>query len=244
MVTAPPPDAVHVALPADLPPFGKTAKSDPKTAAELAHKAIRGTLDGDNPIADATAAVTADPGSAYARYAIACVANDEAFATKQLDLVVAANCDDCFDVVRNVLTDSDCPWTDAHKALAGKTKPSPRREAVEAIAKAVVGPDRNAAKPYFTAGRVTSRFACSNCSDTSQDRRSAGTGAKVLADITKILEHNDKDGIPLVGLERMLRDHDCYTVDRLLLHHNHVFLDKICFAPGTTKVTSIEFIDG
>ena len=237
-------DAAHVALPTDLPPFAKTAKSDPKKAAELAHKAIRGTIDGDTAVADATAAVNADPGSAYARYAMACVANDEAFATKQLDMVVAAGCDDCIDVVRNVLTDSDCPWTDAHKALAGKTKPSPQREAVETIAKALVGPDRDAAKPFFTSGAVSSRFACSNCSDTSHDRRSTGTGAKVLADITKILQQNDKDSIPLVGLERMLRDHDCYTVDRLLLHHSHAFLDKICFAPGTTKVKSIEFTDG
>ncbi|HEV7555206.1 MAG TPA: hypothetical protein VGO00_07130 [Kofleriaceae bacterium] len=237
VVTAPAPDAAHVALPADLPPFGKTAKSDPKTAAELAHKAIR--MDSDSPVADATAAVKADPGSAYARYALACVANDEAFATKQLELLVAGDGDE----LRNVLIDSDCPWTAAHKALADKAKPSSQREAVETLAKALVGPDRSAAKPFFAGGAVTSRFACSNCSDTTHDRRSSGTGAKVLADVTKILEQDDKDTVPLV-IDRMRRDHDCFVADRSLLHHNHTFLDKICFAPGTTKVKSIELIDG
>ena len=89
-------------------------------------------MDSDSPIADATAAVQADPGSAYARYAIACVTNDEAFATKQLELLVASDGDE----LRNVLIDADCPWTAAHKALASKAKPSPQREATEALAKA------------------------------------------------------------------------------------------------------------
>jgi len=227
-----------------LPPFGKTATSDPAKAMELAQHGLRASvLDGDG-FADAVAGVMADPGLAYARYAVACAAKDEAFAAAQLKLLAdATSCDDCTEMLQNVLIDGECPWTDAHKALAAKTTPSAQRAAVVAIVKALASPDRSGARPYFTA-HATSVFECSNCSDNTHDARAAGSGAHVLAQITKTLAGNDKYGVELVRGDRLIRNGDCYAVDRLLLHHNHVFFDKLCFAHGTTAVTSIVFIDG
>jgi hypothetical protein len=211
---------------------------------ELGRKGLRASvLDGDG-LADAVAGVAADPGSAYARYAVACAAKDEAFATAQLKLLVdAPSCDDCTEMLQNVLIDSECPWTAAHKALAAKTTPSAQRAAVAAIVKALASPDRSGAKPYFTA-HASSVFECSNCSDQTNDTRATGSGAHVLAEITKKLAADDKYGVELVVGDRLIRTGDCYSVDRLLLHHNHTFFDKLCFTHGTTAVTSIVFIDG
>jgi hypothetical protein len=242
-VSAPVPDA-QPPLPT-LPPFGTTATSDPAKSLELAHHGLRESVLGGDGLADAVAGVAADPGSAYARYAVACAAHDEAFAMAQLKLLVdAKGCDDCTEMMQNVLIDSECPWTAAHKALAAKTTPSVQRAAVATIVKALASPNRSGARPYFAGAHATSVFECSNCSDHSNDRRTAGTGASVLAAITKILVNNDKYGVELVSGDRLIRQGDCYAVDRLLLHHNHVFFDKLCFAHGTTAVTSIVFIDG
>jgi hypothetical protein len=227
-----------------LPPFGKTAMSDPAKAMELGHHGLRASVLGDGDgLADATAAVLADPGSAYARYAVACAAKDEAFALAQLRLLVDASCDDCTDTVQNVLIDTECPWTAAHKALAATTHPSTQRAAVAAIVGALASPDRSGAKRYFS-GHATSVFECSNCSDNTHDRRADGSGAHVLADIVKELAADDKYGVPLVTGDRLLRTDDCFSVDRLVLHHSHTFFDKLCFAHGTTTVSSIVFIGG
>lgn len=213
---------------------------------EHAHRGLRNSVLGEGDgIAEATEGVITDPGLAYARYAIACAVHDEAFATAQLELLAdAKGCDDCTEMLQNVLIDSECTWSAAHKALAAKSKPSAQRAAVAAILEALASPDRSGAKPYFTGAHVTSVFECSNCSDNTNDRRAAGTGATVLAEISKILAKDDGFGIPIIGGDRLLRTGDCFSVDRLLLHHNHVFFDKVCFAHGTTTVSSIVFVDG
>jgi hypothetical protein len=229
-----------------LPPFGKTSGSDPAKAMELAHRGLRASVLGDGDgIADATAGVLADPGSAYARYAIACAVHDEAFASAQLKLLVDAKaCEDCADIAHNVLTDTECTWTAAHKAIAAKAQPSTQRAAVATLVAALASRDRSGAKPYFTGAHVTSRFECSNCTDDKNDPRAAGSGAKVLAEVTKLLVERDGWGVPLITGDRLIRQGDCFSVDRLLLRHSHAFFDKVCFAHGTTTVTSIVFIDG
>jgi hypothetical protein len=243
-VSAPIPDA-QPPIPT-LPPFGKTATSDPAKAMERARQGLRNSVLGEGDgIAEAIEGVTADPGLPYARYAIACAVHDEAFATAQLKLLAdAKGCDDCTEMLQNVLIDSECTWAPAHKALAAASKPSAQRAAVAAILKALSAKDRSGAKPYFTGAHVTSVFECSNCSDNTNDTHASGTGAKVLAEISKILAKDDGFGVPIITGDRLLRTGDCYSVDRLLLHHNHVFFDKVCFAHGTTTVSSIVFIDG
>src|SRR5689334_5946173 len=73
--------------PKDLPAYKATTDAAArKKAIELAGLAL-GAQTGNNeedPVAKATEAVKADPGSALARYAIACVAGDEAFDLAQL----------------------------------------------------------------------------------------------------------------------------------------------------------------
>ena len=245
--TAPPPADAKAAL--VLPPFGVTATSDPAKATALAHKAIRAMIGlgegNDDGFENATAAVLADPGSSYARYAVACASHDEAFATAQLQLLIdAKGCDGCVEDLRNVLSDTACPWTPAQRALAGTVRPSPQRAALDAILAALASTDRGGAKRYFTGAHVTSHFACSNCSDASHDRRSTGAGPKVFAAIAAILAEDDQYHVPLMTGDRFRRDGDCFTVDRALLTHNHVFFDTLCFAHGTTNVTSIELVDG
>jgi len=241
----PPPDAGPRVTSAELPAFARGPNADPTAAATLAHQAIRdATVGGDDPMTDARAAVLADPGSAYARYAIACVANDEGFATDQLRLLAGARCTDCVDPLRDVLLDTACPWTAAHKAIAASATPGPQRAAAEAIIAALTAVDRGRAAAWFSAARVTARFACSNCSDTSHDRWLRGTGARVLHDLLAALDKNALLGTPFVPGDRLRCAHDCCKVDWMLLQHNHVFLDQICFAPGTTRVRAIDLIDG
>lgn len=229
-----------------LPPFGKTAASDPAKATTLAGEALRandGRGDGhDNGFEAATAAVLADPGSSLARYAVACASRDEALATTQLHVLAdAKGCTECADDLSNVASDTECPWTPAQKALAATVRPSPQRAALDAILAALASPDPGGAKPYFTGAHVTAAFACTVCTDSSQDRHFAGAGPKVLAEIAKSI---GEMGEKLMPGTRFSHRGDCFGADRSLVSHNHVYFDGLCFAHGTTNVASIQFSAG
>jgi hypothetical protein len=227
-----------------LPPFGKTATSDRAKANELAGNALRaldGLGDPDHAIDDAKAAVMADPGSSLARYAVACTAPDRALATAQLHVLLdAKGCAECADDLNNVASDTECRWDPAQTALAATLRPSPQRAALDVILAALAAADPTGAKPYFTGAHVTAAFACSLCTDASQDRHLGGAGPTVLADIMKAIGEMG----PLLPGTRFWHHDDCFGVDWPRLAHNTVYFDSLCFAHGTTSVASMQFTAG
>jgi hypothetical protein len=238
--------------PKDLPAFKPTSDAAArKQAIELANLAL-GAQTGRNeedPLAKAIAAVKADPGSALARYAIACVAGDEAFDLAQLTpLTTATGCTDCADIVRNLAMSDwdDCGWSANVKALAAKVTPSAQRTAAEALIKSLQEGDAKHAAAYFTAPSVEIAVACSVCDGKQGDTKTKAAGAKQLGklvdQVKKAQAEDGLDGIVISG--GLACTNNCCEVDVGQLQHNHDFFEKVCFKPGTDQVQRIELVSG
>ena len=244
-------DIVQQVIPADLPAFGgKVSAADAKKAHALAVDALD-TLTGrseSDAYATAIAAVKADPGSALARYAIACVLGDETFDLAQLTpLTTATRCAECNDVVRNLAKDDDdgCELAAAVRGLAAKVKPVPQRAAAEALMVTLGDGDPAHAAAYFKASSVELFVRCSVCDGNEGDRLTKSSGAKLLATFAAQVKKAKTEGSGgIVRSGGMRCTADCCAVNVGVLQHNHDFFSKVCFKPGTDQVRRVEIIAG
>lgn len=238
--------------PKDLPAFGgKVDAASSNKAHDLAIDALK-TLTGSSEsdaVVTATAAVKADPGSALARYAIACVAGDEAFKLAQLTpLTTAIACADCNDVVRNLAHDDDdgCELPDKVRALAGAVKPAPQRAAAEALMATLGDGDPSHAAAFFKAPSVELFVTCSVCDGKAGDQLTKTSGAKLLSKFAaQVTNAKAEDGMgDIIRSGGMRCTADCCSVRVGVLQHNHDFFSKLCFKPGTDQVRRVEIISG
>lgn len=248
-VVVPVPEAVAAPLPAApvVPPFDTSRPISAEAAARVdtAMSALARDPSCDGTLDLVVSAVTAAPGSAKARYALACALNrrgDQLAANRQLETLAIDGCPACTDALANLATDLGCQWRDAQRGAA--PPPSPQRRATLRIAEAIAARDASVAVAHLDR-RVTHVEVCSVCDDDQADVVRALPGPRLLRDLVGRQRSADEgsDGWIHVG-SRLWCERDCCAPDIGFLDHSASFVTAICFAPGTTAVTSFSEIHG
>lgn len=253
VVEAPPPavdEPPSSMVPADLPPVAATADADPAKATELVDAVVAQLQEGAPPeevVADALAAVRANPGSGRARILLASLVEDEAFKAAQIEAVVSAtDCADCTDAILN-MTRSD--WPDAVGELAARVTASPQRKALDAILTFIASGD-GAIAGYFKGKKVVLDTSCLSCEMSGEGDASAKpktlTGKKALAWVKAGQARGaagEKDA--LYALDEWYCEADCCHAAASLqgMPNGNTFLTAVCFAKGTDQVASLVVFD-
>lgn len=253
VVEAPPPaveEPPASAVPADLPPVAATADADPAKATELVDAVVAQLQEGIPPeeaVADALAAVRANPGSGRARVLLASLVEDEAFKAAQIEAVVSAtDCADCTDAILN-MTLSD--WPDAVGELAARVTASPQRKALDAIRTFIASGD-GAIAGYFKGKKVVVDTTCLSCEMAGEGGGASKprtlTGKKALAWVKAGQARGaagEKDA--LYALDEWYCEADCCRAVASLqgTPNGNTFLTAVCFAKGTDQVASLVVFD-
>jgi hypothetical protein len=223
-----------------VPPFDRTSETSPDAAllVEEAMGDLARDPSDDHTLEALVEAVTAAPGSARARYGLACALSrrgDELGAARELDTLAIADCPACDDALANLSTDLGCGWTDARRSIA--PLPSTARRATLLLADAVRSGDPALAAAHFRR-RVTYDSVCSVCDDDAGDVRRSSSGPALLR---SLVGDPDDDHWMVFG-DRFFCDASCCTFDIGFLSHSHSFVSQVCFSGS--QVTSFSEIDG
>ena len=248
-VVVPVPEAVEAALPVApiVPRFDASSPISAEAAAlvDEAMSALARDPSCDGTLDQIVSAVTAAPGSAKARYALACTLNrrgDELAANRQLEMLAIDGCPACSDALANLATDLGCQWRDAQRGRA--PPPSPQRRATVRIAEAIATHQDSLAIAHF-GRRVTHVRVCGVCDGDEADTVRARPGPRLLRDLVRRQRSADDGGEGWIHFgSRLWCEGDCCAPDLGYLSHSASFVTEVCFAPGTTAVASFSEIDG
>lgn len=132
----------------------------------------------------------------------------------------------------------------------GAADPAAQRAAFDALASFLAGGAADPVRALFVEDAVSFEEACSVCDPDDPETASGPETVKgselveTLAQRARAAAAEDGIGGFVVGDNVACAD-DCCTVSYDEgISHSYVFLDRVCFAPGTTQIVKLEFTNG
>jgi hypothetical protein len=181
-------------------------------------------------------AVVAMPGSAPARYLLACALaasgwHDDARAVLQA-LRAVKDCPSCTDALLNTAGDLECSFEPRAVALANGLRPSAIRVATGAVLGALISGDVAAATPYLDASRPA-QFSFAGLECDAECVNTVPYPRKKIIELVRGADHRREQGEEYRGPTRLFCDQDCCSGPNP--SHSHapvVHVDKVCFRKG------------
>lgn len=133
---------------------------------------------------------------------------------------------------------------------SGAADPAAQRAAFDALTTFLAGGAADPVRGLFVEDAISFEEACSVCDPDDPETASGPETMKgsalveTLAQRARTAAAEDGIGGFVVGENVSCAD-DCCTVSYDEgISHSYVFLDRVCFAPGTTRIVKLEFTNG